>query len=88
MKYALHQEKNVIVVTSVTDYSSFPSYKVVNIVCIGVLDQSIRQHKTAAVERVRLFINVVLPIKKFDATDLINFVSWIQMKNHRAYLSH
>lgn len=30
----------------------------------------------------------MLPIKKFDALDLINLVSWIQMKNHRAYLSH
>lgn len=25
---------------------------------------------------------------KFDAFDLIDLVSWIQMKNHRAYLSH
>jgi ABC-type cobalamin transport system ATPase subunit len=30
----------------------------------------------------------VLPIKKFDALDLIDLVSWIQIKNHRAYLSH
>jgi hypothetical protein len=30
----------------------------------------------------------VLPIKKFDVVDLIDLVSWVQMKNHRAYLSH
>jgi len=27
-------------------------------------------------------------MKKFDVFDLIYLVSWIQMKNHRAYLSH
>jgi len=27
-------------------------------------------------------------MKIFDAFDLIELVSWIQMKNHRAYLSH
>jgi len=27
-------------------------------------------------------------MKKFDVLDLIELVSWIQMKNHRAYLSH
>jgi len=27
-------------------------------------------------------------MKKFDIIDLINLVSWIQMKNYRAYLSH
>jgi len=30
----------------------------------------------------------VLPMKVFDAVDLIELVSWIQMKNYRAYLSH
>lgn len=38
--------------------------------------------------QLRLLISVVLPIKMFDALDLIDLVSWIQMKNHRAYLSH
>jgi len=33
-------------------------------------------------------MKAVLPIKIFDALDLIELVSWIQMKNHRAYLSH
>ena len=27
-------------------------------------------------------------MKVFDVLDLIELVSWIQMKNHRAYLSH
>ena len=35
-----------------------------------------------------LLISAVFPIKRFDALDLIDLVSWIQMKNHRAYLSH
>jgi hypothetical protein len=30
----------------------------------------------------------VLPMKVFDVLDLIELVSWIQIKNHRAYLSH
>ena len=38
--------------------------------------------------QLRLLISVVLPIKKSDALDLIDLVSWIQMKNHRDYLSH
>jgi hypothetical protein len=38
--------------------------------------------------QLRLIINAVLPMKKFDVTDLINLVSWIQMKNYRACLSH
>jgi len=29
-----------------------------------------------------------LPMKIFDIIDLIELVSWVQMKNHRAYLSH
>jgi hypothetical protein len=29
----------------------------------------------------------VLPMKVFDIPGLIDLVSWIQMKNHRAYLS-
>jgi hypothetical protein len=33
-------------------------------------------------------MRAVLPMKIFDAFDLIELVSWIQMKNHRAYLSH
>jgi len=37
--------------------------------------------------QLRLLISVVLPIKTFDALDLIDLVSWIQVKNHRAYLS-
>ena len=27
-------------------------------------------------------------MKIFDIIDLIELVSWVQMKNHRAYLSH
>jgi hypothetical protein len=27
-------------------------------------------------------------MKAFDILELIDLVSWIQMKNHRAYLSH
>jgi hypothetical protein len=27
-------------------------------------------------------------MKIFDVLDLIELVSWIQIKNHRAYLSH
>ncbi|MFA5324435.1 MAG: hypothetical protein WC373_17295, partial [Smithella sp.] len=38
--------------------------------------------------QLRLLISAVLPMKVFDVTDLIELVSWIQMKNHRAYLSH
>ncbi|MDP1993288.1 MAG: hypothetical protein Q8K00_19895, partial [Syntrophales bacterium] len=38
--------------------------------------------------QLRLLISAVLPMKVFDIPDLIELVSWIQMKNHRAYLSH
>jgi hypothetical protein len=38
--------------------------------------------------QLRLLISAMLPMKKFDVLDLICLVSWIQMKNHRAYLSH
>lgn len=37
--------------------------------------------------QLRLFISAMLPIKVFDSRDLIELVSWIQMKNHRDYLS-
>jgi len=33
-------------------------------------------------------MRAVLPMKIFDAFELIELVSWIQMKNRRAYLSH
>ena len=37
---------------------------------------------------IRSLDSQVLPMKKFDASDLIDLVSWIRTKNHRAYLSH
>jgi hypothetical protein len=33
-------------------------------------------------------MRAVLPMKIFDVIELIEMVSWIQMKNHRAYISH
>jgi hypothetical protein len=30
----------------------------------------------------------VLPMKTFDAEALIRLVRWIEIRNHRAYLSH
>jgi hypothetical protein len=39
-------------VTSVTEFSSFPPYKAVNIVRIGVLAQPIKRRKIEAVDRV------------------------------------
>ena len=41
-----------------------------------------------AADTLRLLISAVLPIKVFDVPNLIELVSWIQMKNHWAYLSH
>jgi hypothetical protein len=43
---------------------------------------------TITLSQLRLLINAVLPTKVFDSRNLIEIVSWIQMKNHRAYLSH
>jgi hypothetical protein len=45
-------------VTSVTERSSFPPYKVLNIVRIGVLAQPIKRHKIAAVDRVLRVTNL------------------------------
>jgi len=30
----------------------------------------------------------VLPLRKHTLSTLIDLVSWVQIKNHRAYLSH
>jgi hypothetical protein len=38
--------------------------------------------------QLRLLISAVLPMKVFDISDLIDLDSWIQLKNHRTYLSH
>jgi len=33
-------------------------------------------------------LKVVLPLKEFKTEEVIELVRWVQMKNHRAYLSH
>jgi len=35
-----------------------------------------------------MLLNIVLPMKVFDRKAMIDLVIWIQIKNHRAYLSH
>jgi hypothetical protein len=38
--------------------------------------------------QLRILIMAVLPMKTFDAEALIRLVLWIEIRNHRAYLSH
>jgi len=35
-----------------------------------------------------MIIKIVLPMRNFDAQQILDLVMWIQLKNHRAYLSH
>jgi hypothetical protein len=36
----------------------------------------------------RILLEAVLPLRDYDVADTLCLVEWIQMKNHRAYLSH
>jgi len=38
--------------------------------------------------QIRLLLKAVLPMKNFSVKEMIDLVAWIQLKNHKAYLSH
>jgi hypothetical protein len=38
--------------------------------------------------QLRVFIQIILPMKKRTLERLLNQIKWIQTRNHRAYLSH
>jgi len=38
--------------------------------------------------QIRLLLEVVLPMKTFSRKEAIEVVKWVQIKNHKAYLSH
>ena len=38
--------------------------------------------------QVRILLEVVLPRRKYSPADALSLVKWIQLRNHRAYLSH
>jgi len=40
------------------------------------------------VSQVRRFLTVVLPLKVFNAEDILRWVADVQQRNHRAYLAH
>lgn len=35
-----------------------------------------------------MIIRIVLPMRTFDAQKILDLVMWIQLRNHRAYISH
>ena len=38
--------------------------------------------------QIRLLLKAVLPLKNFSVKEVIELVRWIQVKNHKAYISH
>jgi len=38
--------------------------------------------------QLRIVLGLVLPLRRYEVTDAIELVIWIQKKNHVAYLSH
>ncbi len=56
--------------------------------CFALDSEWGKEAPAITLSQLRPLISAVLPMKKFDPVDLIDLVSWIQMKNHRAYLSH
>ncbi len=38
--------------------------------------------------QIRLLLKAVLPLKTYSAQEMIELVRWVQIKNHKAYLSH
>jgi ABC-type cobalamin transport system ATPase subunit len=38
--------------------------------------------------QLRLLLKTVLPLRIFDAEMSIELIEWIQLRNHRSYLSH
>ena len=47
-----------------------------------------KKHRRLLCRSLRFLLNVLLPFRVFDLALTIELVSWIQLKNHRAYLSH
>ena len=40
------------------------------------------------VSQLKTLLRVVLPMRSWDAKNILELVIWVQQKNHRAYLSH
>ncbi len=40
------------------------------------------------VSQMRMLLSAILPMKTLNTQELINLVLWIEIRNHRAYLSH
>ncbi|MFH1526949.1 MAG: hypothetical protein ABIG69_09900, partial [Bacteroidota bacterium] len=38
--------------------------------------------------QLRVLLEVVLPLRTYDIDAAISLVRWVQIKNHKAYLSH
>jgi len=38
--------------------------------------------------QLKVLLKIVLPLNVFKAEEVIELVRWVQMKNHRSYLSH
>ena len=50
----------------------------------------IGEKKTPAVtvSQLRILLKIVLPMKKFSPNGIIELIKGIQLRNHRAYISH
>lgn len=48
------------------------------------------EKKTPAVtiSQLRVLLQVILPLKTYDIDSALSLIIWVQLKNHRAYLSH
>jgi len=57
---------------------------------MGLTDliSSIRIICTTTLSQLRIFLEVVLPLRTFDMDKALEMVRWIQYKNHLAYQSH
>jgi len=55
---------------------------------ILIFDETGFVKKGITLSQLRILIEVVLPLRFYDIENALDSVRWIQIKNHRAYLSH